>query len=163
MPNLADDLRALADAWKMPDQPAATFNRAGEIFAAHIGHKLYSVTVFLPGGHEVVRLHSTMPAVYPTGGRKPVLANAYHERVHKRGEAFLGRTVEDFKPYFPDHELIASLGLGSVLNFPVRFDGQSLGSINLLDAPHAYGERHIAPGMAIAAMLTPALLAARHR
>lgn len=156
---LTDSLAAVAHAWRDADQPRATFEAAGVAFAEQIGFGLYTVTHILPGGREVERLHSTNPAAYAVGGRKPVIPNAFREQMFGSGIPFLGRAPADFSPYFPDHAFIVSLGLGCVINLPLFFGGAALGSINLLDREGAYDTHHVAPALAIAQMVVPALIA----
>jgi GAF domain-containing protein len=145
-------------AWAEPNQPSATLEAAGGAFARTVGYRLYTVTRMLRGGLEVERVYSTNVAVYPVGGRKPVLPNAYTQRVRGEMKPFLARTPSEFAPLFPDHETIVGLGLGSVMNLPVVFDGAVLGTVNLLDQEGAYHEQHVEHAMLIAQQLVPALL-----
>ncbi|HEY8383433.1 MAG TPA: GAF domain-containing protein [Microvirga sp.] len=131
---------------------------AGRALMEAVGHRLYSVTVMLAGGREVERIHSTMPDVYPVGGRKPVLPNAYTERVRVEMKPFLAKTPAEFAPLFPDHETITGLGLGCVMNLPVIFAGSVLGTVNLLDREGAYDEHHVEPAMTIARQILPVLV-----
>ncbi len=152
------DLLAIAAAWAQPHQPQATFEAVGAALKQRVGYGLYTITHILPGGREVERLHSTNPQAYAVGGRKPVVANAYREQMFGQGRPFLGRSPADFAPFFPDHPFIVSLGLGSVINLPLAFDGVPLGSVNILDREGAYDESHVEPAFAIARMVIPALL-----
>lgn len=149
---------AVQDAWASPQQPEAVLEAAGEALMEAVGHRLYSVTVMLAGGREVERIHSTMPDVYPVGGRKPVLPNAYTERVRVEMKPFLAKTPAEFAPLFPDHETITGLGLGCVMNLPIIFAGNVLGTVNLLDREGAYDERHVEPAMTIARQILPVLV-----
>ncbi|MHB2170039.1 GAF domain-containing protein [Alsobacter sp. R-9] len=158
-PPLTLSLARVARAWRDASQPAATFEAAGEAFREQVGFGLYTVTHILPGGREVERLHSTNPAAYAVGGRKPVIPNAFREQMFGTGQPFLGRTPVDFSPYFPDHAFIVSLGLGCVINLPLFFAGAPLGSVNLLDREGAYDTEHVEPALAIAQMVVPALIA----
>jgi hypothetical protein len=155
---LASDLDDVVRAWQEPGQPGATFAAAGEAFRRHVGFRLYTITHVLPGGREVERVHSTDEASYPVGGRKPVTPNAFRDQVYGSKRPFLGRTPADFSPFFPDTPFIVSLGLGSVINIPLVFDGAALGSVNLLDREGAYDEAHLDPAMRVARLIMPALL-----
>jgi hypothetical protein len=146
------------NAWAAAQQPAATLEAAGKAFASAVGHRLYTVTRMLAGGREVERIHSTNQEVYPVGGRKPVLPNAFSQRVRTEMKPFLARTPAGFAPLFPDHETITGLGLGCVMNLPIVFGGAVLGTVNLLDREGAYEERHVEPAMLIARQLLPVLL-----
>jgi transcriptional regulator with GAF, ATPase, and Fis domain len=153
--NLVLDIQ---QAWAAPKQPEAVLDAVGRALSQTVGYRLYTVTQMLKGGREVERIHSTNQDVYPVGGRKPVLPNAYSERVRTQMQPFLGRTVADFAPYFPDHETIAGLGLGSVINLPIVYAGAVLGTVNILDREYAYDTQHVEPAMTIARQLLPALL-----
>lgn len=159
MADMRDLALELQDCWASAGQPRRLLEAANDIFQKAVGHRLYTVTRILKDGTEVERLISTNEAVYPVGGRKPVVANAYSERVRGRMEPFLGRTVDDFREFFPDHPTIAGLGLGSVMNLPIVYGGRVLGTANLLDVPLAYDTHHLAPAMLIARQLLPAMLA----
>jgi hypothetical protein len=47
-------------------------------------------------------------------------------------QTFVANSVDGFSDVFPDHVLIASLGLGSVVNVPVIVRGRFLGTVNIL-------------------------------
>ncbi len=156
--DLAPSIEAVARAWREPGQPGATFAAAGEAFQRHVGFRLYTITHALPGGLEVERVHSTDPASYAVGGRKPIVDNAFRALVHGQKRPFLGRTPADFAPFFPDTPFIVSLGLGAVINAPIVFGGEVLGSVNLLDREGAYDEAHLEPATRIANLVAPAML-----
>lgn len=149
---------SVQNAWAAPQQPAAILEAASKAFDEAVGHKLYTVTRMLAGGREVERIHSTNKDVYPVGGRKPVLPNAYTQRVRGEMKPFLAKTPAGFTPLFPDHETITGLGLGCVMNLPIVFGGAVLGTVNLLDREGAYEERHVDRAMIIARQILPALL-----
>lgn len=148
-------------AWALPGQPGATLEAAGEAFAEAVGYRLYTVTQMLSGGREVERIYSTNIAIYPVGGRKPVLPNAYTQRVRTEMRPFLAKTPAEFAPLFPDHETITGLGLGCVMNLPVVFNGDVLGTVNLLDREGAYHEQHVERAMLIAQQIVPVLLSGK--
>ncbi|WP_201863040.1 GAF domain-containing protein [Microvirga soli] len=145
-------------AWAAPDQPIATIQAAGEAFAKAVGYRLYTVTRMLSDGLEVERVYSTNTDVYPVGGRKPVLPNAYTQRVRGDMQPFLAKTPAEFAPLFPDHKTITDLGLGCVMNLPIVFGGTMLGTVNLLDREGVYEERHVKKAMLIARQILPVLL-----
>jgi hypothetical protein len=57
---------------------------------------------------------------------------------------------------FFDHELIASLGLGSAINVPIIGQKTLLGTIAILDAEHHYDAEKLAIAMRIAPYLVDA-------
>jgi len=158
MSDILELAMGVQSAWAAPGQPCATLEAAGKAFAQTVGYRLYTVTQMLSGGLEVERIYSTNITIYPVGGRKPVLPNAYTERVRSEMKPFLAKSPAEFAPLFPDHETITNLGLGSVMNLPVIFNGMVLGTVNLLDTEGAYDERHVEQAMLIAQQIVPALL-----
>jgi hypothetical protein len=74
------------------------------------------------------------------------------------GECYIGRTYEDIKDVFFDHELIRSLGCESVLNVPVRWNGRSIGTINILHHANWYTESDVAVAEVFGALAVPGLL-----
>ena len=58
---------------------------------------------------------------------------------------------------FPDHELILSLGCESAVNVPVRWNGRTLGSLNLLHEAGWYGEDMLPVLRVYGAMAVPLL------
>ena len=81
--------------------------------------------------------------------------------VLKNQKPYLGRDKPAIRWAFFDHALIESMGLGSVINIPVVYDGACLGTMNLLDAEYHYRPEHVAPVAALAPLLIPAFLEAR--
>jgi hypothetical protein len=77
------------------------------------------------------------------------------------GQPYLGRDVAGIRWAFPDHALIESMGLGAVINLPVRYDGETIGTCNLLDAEHAYDQAAVDAVLPLAPLLVPAFLQAR--
>ncbi|HZH12625.1 MAG TPA: GAF domain-containing protein [Microvirga sp.] len=151
---------SVQDAWASSNQPNAVLEAAGEAFSKAVGHRLYTVTRNLAGGREVERIYSTNPDVYPVGGRKPVLPNAFTQQVREKMKPFLAKTPAGFIPLFPDHETITGLGLGCVMNLPIIFGGTVLGTVNLLDREGAYDEPHVDVAMIIARQILPVLMEA---
>jgi hypothetical protein len=152
--DLAFEIQA---AWADPNQPSALFEAAGRAFSKLVGFGLYTVTLIVPGGKEVERLHSTNTAVYPVGGRKPVTRDDYDALVNHGKQPFLARAPAEFAS-FPDQAVIVGLGLGAVMNLPVIYAGAVLGTVNLLDREGAYEETHLAPAMILAQQILPAML-----
>jgi len=126
--------------------------------AAVIGHKLFTVLLNHPRAQESERRYTNQPAAYPVGGRKPVSPTPWTERLFVARQPYIGKTAEDIRSVFFDHELILSLGCASVLNVPVVWDGRTLGTINLLHEAGWYDEVDVPVGQLFAALAIPALL-----
>ncbi len=157
-PDPAPQIAAVAAAAALPGQPAALFAALDGAMAAAIGHRLFTILVIHPGAAESQRYYSNMPEAYPVGGRKPINPTHWFRRVLDEGECYIGRTYADISDVFFDHELIRSLGCESVLNVPVRWNGRSLGTINLLHEAGFYGEADIQAARTFAALAVPGLL-----
>ncbi|MDE5441959.1 GAF domain-containing protein [Bradyrhizobium sp. CSA207] len=151
-------LCAVAAAQGRPDQPDALFAALDDAVKAAIGHKLFTILTYDDHSGEAARVYSNLPGPYPAGGRKRLAPGTWTEAVLDRGEAYIGRTQDDLRTVFSDHELIASLGCASVLNMPVRWRGRTLGSLNLLHEADWYGEDDIAACLPFAQFALPALL-----
>ena len=155
MPSL---LRAAA-AQALPDQPLASFRALDAAAGAAIGHILFTVLAHHKAAGQSQRCYTNMPEAYPVGGRKPVTDSPWMQQVMFRGEPYIGRTREDIAEVFFDYELIWSLGCESVLNVPVRWRGETLGTLNLLHRAGWYNEGDLAAGRMLAALAVPAMLA----
>lgn len=75
---------------------------------------------------------------YPTSGTKPVEMNSWFDIVHGKRQSFVANTLSEIVTVFPDHELIGSLGCGSVINLPVILGDKLVATVNMLDAEHHY-------------------------
>ncbi|MGY8681498.1 GAF domain-containing protein [Bradyrhizobium sp. UFLA05-153] len=150
-------LCTVAAAQGRADQPDALFAALDGALKSAIGHKLFTILTYDDTG-EAARVYSNLPGPYPTGGRKRLAPGPWTEAVLDRGEAYIGRTQDDLRTVFSDHELIASLGCASVLNMPVRWRGRTLGSLNLLHKACWYGEDDVDACLPFAQLALPALL-----
>lgn len=156
---MSDPLLDLSLAAALPGQPQALYRAADEALQTRFGHRLLTLLAFHPDSGEVERLYSSRPESYPLAGRKLMGPTPWGERVLHRGEAYLGRTAEDLRWAFPDHALIASLGLGCILNRPIAWDGRVLGVLSLLqEGENRYDEADLAAAAPYAALLLPGLL-----
>jgi hypothetical protein len=153
MPHIAAVIAAHGDT----SQPGATFRTIDAALAATTGHILFTILIHHPGLKESERFYSNMPDAYPVGGRKPVTDRPWMQRVIGGGEPYIGRTREDIKDVFFDYELIWSLGCESVLNMPVRWQGQTLGTLNLLHKAGWYSESDVAMTRLFAHLALPAM------
>jgi hypothetical protein len=71
---------------------------------------------------------------------------------------FRGIDSAAIRSAFEDHETILGLGLGSVLNIPIVFDGRCVGTMNLLHETAWYRPEDERIGLLLGAFLIPALL-----
>ncbi len=140
-------------------QPEATFRAIDAGLAATIGHKQFTVLVHHPDRQQAERRYSTGPAVYPLGGSRPTGDFPLKQRLLVEGNHYIARDADDLRRDFYDHQLIFSLGCESVLIVPVRWRGETLGSLNLLHDAYWYSEADIPLTRLFAQLALPALLA----
>ncbi len=131
-----------------------------QAMAQAIGHRLFTVMRHDPVAGRNRRAYSSDPEAYPVSGFKPVSwDHPWTRRVLVDGQAWIGRDAGDIAWAYPDHEKIAGMGLASAMNLPVRWNGLTLGTVNLLHGPAHFQERDADVGAVFAAMAAPALLA----
>ncbi len=123
-----------------------------------IGHRLFTVMAFDADNRQVRRIFSSQPAAYPPGGIKTKGQSAWAKQVLDEGQPYIGLNADDIRRHFADHELIASLGLASVLNMPVRVAGRTLGTMNLLHCENFYLPDHLGLARILAGLLGSSLL-----
>jgi len=153
-----DDLHLLADALRAPDPSYSVCHALENLTKEVIGHRLFTVMRFDSARSEVQRIHSNMPAAYPAGGRKQKKATRWADRVLGEMKVFRGTGPSDIVSAFDDHETILGLGLGSVLNIPVVFEGRCVGTMNLLHQTGWYRAEDERIGLLLAPFLIPVLL-----
>lgn len=72
---------------------------------------------------------------------------------------FRGETAHDIRNAFDDHMTMANMGLGSILNIPIAYDGECIGTMNLTHVEHWYTREHEDAGVLLGSFLAPALVA----
>ena len=159
MTDPAQSLLTLARTLEQPGQPDALYRALEAETKRLVGHKLF--TLLYVDGQEVARIYSNRPAEYPVSGRKTMGPTPWGKHVLDGKQPYLGKDKAGIRWAFFDHELIESMGRGSVINIPAIYDGKVVGTINLLAPEHHYREEHVAPVERLAPLLVPAFLAAR--
>jgi hypothetical protein len=83
-----------------------------------------------------------------------------------RGEIFIANTPDEVERAFSDYQLIFSLGVGAIMNVPIRFRGHSLGTMNICSeagwftrADRDFTRADRDPGRLLAGLLVPPLFA----
>src|SRR3954471_24114960 len=111
-----------------------------ELAKSVAGHLLFTATVADVSANVVRRAYSNRPAEYATSGTKPLRGNTgdWFETVFNQRRTFVANTIQDIAKVFPDHELIGSMGLGSVVNFPLVLEDELVATLNLLDVTAHY-------------------------
>jgi hypothetical protein len=152
-----EDFAALAAALRAPEQPPPIFRLIETLSAEVIGHRLFTIMHFDATRDEVERVHTSLPATYPVGGRKAKKNTAWSDHVLRDTQVFRGSTPDDIRAAFDDHATIASLGLGSILNVPLVLAGRCLGTMNLLHEAGWYTAEDEATGLLLGTFLLPVL------
>lgn len=142
-----------------PDQPGATLRALDAALAETPGHILFTILLHYPEAQESVRCYSSHPTEYPVGGRKPLTDSAWMRRVVQNGEPWIGRDAHAIRGAFYDHATVFALGCEGVLNMPVRWRGETVGTLNLLHRAGHYTEAHIPHVALLGHLALPALLA----
>lgn len=157
--SLEDSLSAVARAHADTTQPHATFDAIEKAVAETIGHRLFTILVHHREARESERVYTNMREAYPVGGRKPITDSPWMQQVMQQGLPYIGRNAEDLRDVFYDHELIVSLGCRSVLNIPLRWQGETLGTLNMLHEENWYGDGHVDLARVFAQLAVPAVMA----
>jgi GAF domain-containing protein len=108
-----------------------------------VGVRLFTISAIADSGTTMARVYSTHPAVYPVGGKKSFTGDTspiWFKQVIEGQQPFLGPDKEALRTFFFDHETIEALGCGAIVNVPVVADGETIGSINFLDAEGRYDD-----------------------
>jgi transcriptional regulator with GAF, ATPase, and Fis domain len=150
-------LAKVLQAFESKDQPEAIYRAVDAALAATPGFRLFTILVCHNEKRLVQRVYTNNPASYPVGGTKPMSSSPWSDRVMKDGAVYIGRTREDIKAAFFDYELIWSLGCESVINVPIRWRGETLGTFNLLHQAGYYTEQHEEAVRLMAQLAIPAV------
>jgi len=106
--------------------------------SAEPGHILFTVTTVEMDEGVARRVYTNHPKQYPVSGTKPIHQDEWFDIVHGQRRSFVANTIEDIAKVFPDHDLIASLGCGSVLNLPIFLRNKLVATVNMLAGEHHY-------------------------
>jgi len=104
----------------------------------HFNIKLLTFTKINMTQRKAKRLYSSDAKNYAIGGFKPIEINAWTTCVIEQQQAFVAHQYSELAKVFFDHQLIADLKLGSVINWPVIVHSEVIGTVNLLAEEGAY-------------------------
>jgi hypothetical protein len=122
----------------------------GDEAQRRFGWKLFTAMRTLPSG-EVERVHTSNPDAYPLAGRKPRRDTPWSRQVLVRGEPYYANDAAGIRFAFEDAEKILGLGLGAVMNLPVKEGGRVLGTLNFLREAGGYRPEDLEDAMKLAA------------
>jgi GAF domain-containing protein len=152
------DIAGVAEITANAGEPDTVFRAVEALTRKTIGHRLFTIMRLHTATHEVERLYSSLPRAYPVSGRKPKQGTPWGEQVLDRGEIFVANSPDEVRTAFADYELIFSLGIGAIMNVPIRFGGRSLGTMNICHDAGWFTECDREPGRLLASLLVPPLL-----
>lgn len=150
---LLDVVRASA----RPQQPEPLFSAVDAALGKLVGHKLFTLMVFDHANGEAERVYTSDPVAYPVAGRKRSVDTPWFKQVIVGRQHYLGRTREDIRWAFADHELIEQLGCRSIINVLAIHDDVVVGAANLLHQEHHYTADDIEDCLPFVQLLVPAL------
>jgi len=131
---LADFDAAIANA-KDAEAPWRALEALAQVV---VGAKLFTVMKVDWANDRSGRVYSSDPVSYPVSGTKPINRTYWFDTIHTQRKPFVANTIAGIAEVFPDHEIIWSLGCGSVLNYPVSVGGDMIGTVNMLHEEHFY-------------------------
>ncbi len=132
------------------------FVSIGEEAQGRFGWKLFTVMRYLPSG-EVERVYTSNPEAYPLSGRKPRRDTPWSRQVLVRGEPYYANDAAGIRFAFEDAEKILGLGLGAVMNVPVKSGERVLGTLNFLREAGGYSPDKLKHALALAVEATQLL------
>jgi GAF domain-containing protein len=151
------DVSRLAHALRTARQPDAMFREIYAVACETLGCKLFTIMSFDTERYEVERLYTNMPTVYPLGGRKKKRGSAWAEHTLENLMPFRATDAAGIRAAFDDHAVITGMGLGSILNIPVAYDGRCVGTMNLTHVEGWYTQAHEEAGLVLASFLVAPL------
>jgi hypothetical protein len=113
------------------------------------GWKLFTAMGYLVTG-EVERIHTSDAAAYPLGGRKPRRDTPWSRQVLVRGEPYYANDEAGLRAAFEDAEKLIGLGLGAVINVPVKDGERVLGTLNFLREAGGYRPENVLDAIELA-------------
>ncbi|WP_313370522.1 GAF domain-containing protein [Achromobacter animicus] len=134
-------LDGVATALTQDAQPESGLNALAAALSARIGYRLFTVLVLDRQAGLSRRFYSSQPDAYPTDGAKPIRTDSdFYTQVVEQGRPRICADRGACHAAFPDHERIFALDCESAVNVPVRWDGQTIASLNLLHHAGWYRE-----------------------
>lgn len=152
------DIEQLSNAMRQPGQPMTLYRAVEGVAADTIGFRLFTIMAYDAEHHEVERVFSNMPEVYPNGGRKKKHGTPWAAQILQDLRPYRAETARDLRAAFDDHTIMTDMGLGSILNIPIALDGECVGTMNLTHVEHWYTREHEDMGLMLGAFLVPALI-----
>lgn len=139
------------------------FTAIGQLAQERFGWKLFSVMRYFPASGEVERVHSSEAAAYPLAGRKIKRGTEWSRKVLLRGEPHFAADAQAIRAAFDDAETILALGVGALINVPVRAMAGTrvIGTLNFGRESGGYTPEDVERALALAPLAAPLLEASQ--
>jgi hypothetical protein len=111
-----------------------------------------------PASGDVRRIFSTVPSAYPVGGWTHLTGSDWSRHVLERQQVLVASGATALARYFPDHELLRSLGTRTLVNIPVVVCRRTAGAFAFLCAQEVVDEQAISTAQKLAALAAPVFL-----
>jgi hypothetical protein len=157
---VAQALARLDAAIATSKSPEPIWTALQALAQAAVGAKLFTVMQVDWEKDVAARVHTSDPVSYAVSGTKPINRTHWFDIVHIERRPFVANTIEEIAKVFPDHETIASLGCGSVINLPVVIADELAGTVNLLHEEHFYTQVRVEAAKALSLPAKAAFLSA---
>lgn len=133
------------------------FERIAALARSSFGYGLFTAMRYRSAAGTVERVYTTDAAAYPIGGRKLKRDTAWSRQVLGAGEPYFANDEPGIRAAFDDADKILALGLGSVINVPVRNDGRIIGTLNFLREAGGYSLADVPKALALAPLAAETL------
>ena len=143
-------ITALAATLQNPPDHFDYWREFERAMASAWGYRLFTALVFDADKGRMRRVHSNRPDISAPGGAKAVTDSAWTRHVLREGKVYIGSTPADIRAVFSEHALLAAHGCDSVLNIPVRKNGITIGTLNLLHEAGHYDAADTAAVLVVA-------------
>jgi len=129
------------DAAQTPDEAYVAMDK---LVRNTVGVNLFTIMTMDLQAMEARRIFTSDEEKYPVTGTKEITKDSWYNHVVTEEKTFVANTLEDIAKVFPDAKLVGSMGLGSVVNIPVRENGMLIATVNISDAEHHYTPERVA-------------------
>jgi len=156
IPSRATSFSDMVQALAQDPQPERGLRTLAATLAERIGWRLCTVLILDHSQGLSWRCFSSHPEIYPTGGTKPIRKDSdFFAAVVESGQPRICADRAACENAFPDYALIRSLQCESAVNMPVRWNGQTIASLNLLHEAGWYRQDMLAELRCHAAFCIP--------
>ncbi|TVP43529.1 MAG: hypothetical protein EA345_16790 [Halomonas sp.] len=140
---------------------SATLDAFGEACQSVFAPRLMTVFAWNSESDLCTRIWSNRPNSYPVPAEKKMGPTEWGACVLHAGEPWYGLDEAAIRKAFFDHEKILALGCGACLSAAIKWDGQIIGAVSVLDVEGAYVPTDADRLERMVAALVPVLLARR--